>query len=143
MEPPLISGQRLLYWIAWTCKLLRENADASPEDVGYLAGRKERVITRFENGTNWPGELEVIVAAYAEIAGLENSLAPWQIALDLWLEHGTLPMVDRRQEQARQRSDQERIVKQMRDQMTAWLAADHAGPAQMSTAKKTRRAAAE
>jgi transcriptional regulator with XRE-family HTH domain len=141
-DRPPQGGQRLLYWIAWTCRLLREANNASEARVADLAGVSVRVIDRFEQGDNWPRGLETIVAAYADVAGQEHSLKPWQTALDLWYQHGTLPMVSRRDDVQRDKTarTQKQIMEQIRQQVQRGLAEGRGAPARRSTAKKKRQA---
>lgn len=138
---PAKAGERMLAWLAWTGQLLRDQANASIEDVASMAQVSSRIIERFEKGENWPRELEVILAAYANVARLDDSLTPWDVAVDLWRKHGTIPIaVGRRDEQAREQADQKEIVSRVAEQVRRTLATDRAAPVQRSTAKKKTRA---
>lgn len=129
---PPKGGHKLLYWIANTCRLLRDDADASIELVAAAAGESARVLARFEDCDNWPRELEVIVAAYAEVAGLKDSLAPWEIAFDLWHRHGELPTPIRSAGTQRTDTTEKQIMDRIRRQAQQELAARvRPGPAHL------------
>jgi transcriptional regulator with XRE-family HTH domain len=139
-EPPK-AGERMLAWLSWAAELIREQAGASQAEVAVAAGLKgTRAIERFEKGKNWPRDLERIVAAYAEVAGLADTLEPWNVALDLWREHGALPLLSRREEQSRERRTQVETVKNVLEQARRTRHTAPAEPSRKSTATPKRQA---
>lgn len=69
----------LLPHLGLACKEARENAGVRPTGVADSAGYNAMTtITRFEKGTAWPRDPDVVVAAYSETTGVS--------VFDLWDE---------------------------------------------------------
>jgi hypothetical protein len=89
--PP--NGRRFLYWIAEAALAVRAEAHASPERVADLIGVGSPTVKRFEKAQNWPADPDRVMAAYAEVGGLEDPREIYQRALDLWHKHGSKPLL--------------------------------------------------
>jgi transcriptional regulator with XRE-family HTH domain len=89
--PP--AGQRFLYWIAEAALAARTSANASAERVADLIGVGSPTVKRFEQAKHWPADPDRVMAAYAEVAGLDDARQLYQRALDLWYEHGSRPLL--------------------------------------------------
>jgi hypothetical protein len=100
-RPPeeIATGRRMLYWLAQAAK--RARGDERREVVAALADQSKEIIKRFEDAVNWPQKLDQVVAAYAQVGGLEDGRQLWQEALDLWWAHGSKPLTGRRDEATR------------------------------------------
>lgn len=95
----------MLLFLSETAIAARENADEPIEAVAARARRSANAIRNFEAGQSWPQDIDRVMAAYADLADLPDALALWQAALDLWAEHGSAPMLGRRDDaQFRQRA---------------------------------------
>lgn len=92
------SGRRMLLWISEAALAARQDANASIEGIADTAGLSANSIRNFEHGDTWPKNIDRVISAYAEKAGLPDGLALWQAALDLWYEHGSAPMIGRRED---------------------------------------------
>jgi hypothetical protein len=71
-------------WIASVCRDERERVKANRTVVAAKVNRSEDVIRRFETlRGQWSPHTPEIVAAYAELAGVEP-IELWQRAIDSW-----------------------------------------------------------
>src|SRR5687768_1109257 len=87
MELP--PGKRFAFWIAVVCRAAREAAGESQSSVARMVGVQPSMIHRFENAWTWPRNPEQIVAAYALVAGIEDSRDLWEKAISYWKKDGT------------------------------------------------------
>lgn len=92
------AGRRMLLWISEAALAAREEAGASIEGIADAAGLTANSIRNFEHGDTWPKNIDRVISAYADKAGLADGLALWQAALNLWQEHGSAPMIGRRED---------------------------------------------
>lgn len=91
-SPP---GQRFIYWLAKAAQSTREQAGASVLQVAALAGVKtDTTIKRFERAEHWPVDPERFIAAYAQIAGINDPRDIYREAMTLWYEHGSAPALN-------------------------------------------------
>lgn len=89
------AGQRFAHWLGKAAKKTRDDADAHQSEVAGLARMDQRRVDRFEKAQTWPGvEVDRLMAAYAERAGLGDARVIYQRALDLWMQHGQAPALD-------------------------------------------------
>jgi hypothetical protein len=98
------AGQRYLYWLAEAAKQLREHAGVRPETVASIMDVGIHRIDRFEKAENWPRDAERLLAAYAQVVGLDDARDIYQRALDLWYEHGTAPLLSAKDDPATRRA---------------------------------------
>jgi hypothetical protein len=128
------AGATMRFWLANTCKELREQADVRPETVAATAGLSAGQLWRFEAHENWPRHFDRIVWAYATILGADDPRDIWQLALDRWKRHGTVPV----------RGDGPAVrqfTQVVRDQAKRDRAQFRREPGGMPTSKPTRKAA--
>lgn len=138
---PAPPGQRLLVWFALAARATREAADAPPEEVAGVLRMNAETIKRFEKALHWPKEPDQFAAAYAHVAGLDDGRAIYQLALDLWHEHGTKPLLGRRDEPEDGLGPAQRVERIIREQVARDRAGARGGPAAASTPTAKRRAA--
>lgn len=80
------------YWLARAAKQLRKQASVNQVQIASAAGGMDpSTVHRFEEGGRYPQKLDLILAAYAEKTGLEDSRGIYELALELWLTHGNRP----------------------------------------------------
>lgn len=82
------AGRTFIYWLAQSCKKAREEVGLRQQDIPI----NQSMVSRFEGYAKWPKHPESLVQAYAQAIGLKDSRMLWELALDLWLEHGQPPM---------------------------------------------------
>lgn len=87
-RPP---GDKLLFWLGEAALRLREEAGLGPSAVAAKLGKREGTVEAFEKGVNMPRNLEAMLAAYAEVVGLNDSRDIIRDALRLWYEYGEAP----------------------------------------------------
>lgn len=87
------SGARLLTWLGIAAIKTREGANFRREDVASYTGAGIDQISRLERAEQHPRDLERIFAGYAHFAGIDPRDI-YELALELWREHGTAPTVD-------------------------------------------------
>jgi hypothetical protein len=89
------ADRTMLYWMASTCRDLR--ADTALEVVAARAGASVGALRAFERANSWPQahRLDRVIAAYADIAGVDNGDARevWRRALALWEVQGEAPIL--------------------------------------------------
>jgi len=91
---------RFSHWLAFTCKLARENAGTAVAAVSAASGKDQSTIHRFEKEATWSRDPDGMLAAYAKTCGIEDARELWQVALNLWRNHGEVPQL----------SDEDRLV---------------------------------
>lgn len=79
-----MSQDGFLHWIARAAKEARVTAGASEERVADLAGLRAVTIARFENAKHWPHDVDALMHAYAEAAGIADWRDIYDRALELW-----------------------------------------------------------
>lgn len=90
-------AERLAYWLAFACRTARETAEVSMTAISNVAGVEKSTVSLYEKNGRWPRDPEGMVAAYARAINLRDSRELWQIAFNLWVEHGDPPQItDRR-----------------------------------------------
>jgi hypothetical protein len=92
-NPPLPTGQQFAYWLAKAATQVREGAHATPEHVGAAARLRSETVTRFEKAENWPRDLDRLMAAYADVAGIDDARKIFDLALDKWYANGDAPVL--------------------------------------------------
>lgn len=92
-NPPLPTGQQFAYWLAKAAIEVREGAHATPEHVGAAARLRSETVTRFEKVENWPRDLDRLMAAYADVAGIDDARTIFDLALDKWYANGDAPQL--------------------------------------------------
>jgi hypothetical protein len=80
-------ASQLIYWIAALAAGHRIETGMSPEKMSQLTGINAMLLRRFERGEAWPVDLDSILAAYAQIAELEDGRHIVVQAVDAWLTH--------------------------------------------------------
>jgi hypothetical protein len=89
------ADRTMLYWMASTCRQLR--GDTALEVVAARAGASVGALRAFERANSWPQahRLDRVIAAYADIAGIDGADARevWRRALALWEVHGEAPVL--------------------------------------------------
>lgn len=87
-EPPLqgsaAQGRELVYWIAKAAERLRKENDISLALVAGVAGVNQETVKRFEKVERFPAELDVLMVAYAHLAGLDDERDIYHDALEMW-----------------------------------------------------------
>lgn len=81
-------GCTMRYWLADAASEALQKSGARVETVAHMSGVSYTGIYRFLENKAQPREVEKILAAIAEVAGLEDNRALWARALELWYEHG-------------------------------------------------------
>lgn len=80
-------GRTFVYWLAQACKSARTEGGLTQKDIPAVQSR----VSRFEIKAKWPESPEDLVQAYAQALGIRDSRMLWDLALELWLEHGQPP----------------------------------------------------
>lgn len=88
-----LGAERFLPYLAIAAKEAREAAGRNVETVAGLVDRRGRTVERFEKMETVPDDPERLMAAYAQVAGLDDPREIYQRALDLWYEHGSMPVL--------------------------------------------------
>lgn len=138
-SPSSPAGRRLLYWLAKACKEARQAKNVKVEHVAVLAGLSVDSVRRFERAETWPQDPDGLMAAYAELCGIEDALDLYQRALDLWREHGQRPLVGRRDD-ADPGDPQRIIIDAIREQVARGRPGRQNERAEESKPKTTRQA---
>lgn len=73
----------MLSALAHVCRQAREQAGRKRYHVAARVGHTEKTIERFETGRTWPKDIEAMVDAYAQEAGLEP-VELWLRAIEYW-----------------------------------------------------------
>ena len=79
------------YWLARILREARERAQIRRQEIATVAGLDSSTISRFENATSWPQQLDRVVAAYAHLCGISDGRELWSQALHAWQTHGEPP----------------------------------------------------
>ena len=86
-------GAHFRWWLAQAAQEAR--GQATREDIASLSRSGIDKIRRFEAGRTLPQDLDQVIAAYAELAGVNDPREIYQRALDLWYAHGVRPAIGR------------------------------------------------
>ncbi len=138
----------MAFWLARAAKSAREAAGRKQVHVAASANKDQSTIYRFEQGTAWPQDTDLLIAAYADDLEIDPQDI-WQMALDMWKESGSSASVseleERRAARTASRSDGKKKTPKRRAAVAAELTADMSGEAQRTRAqgasgKRTRRA---
>lgn len=101
--PP--SGRTLAYWVALVLKEdLRPKHNIRQSQVAGLLKVDQSTITRFEHGKNLPPDADRYLAAYAQLAQLDDPREIYLMAYDRWVREGAPPLVNEDDETEAQRS---------------------------------------
>lgn len=80
---------RLIYWLARVARETRLKAGLRQEDVGAARGRKQDIVSKFEQGNTWPRNPEVVIDAYARATG-RPAQEIWSEAIRRWRAAGAV-----------------------------------------------------
>lgn len=79
---------QFIYWLAHSCKDIRDQSGAVIADIAREAGKDQSSVFRFEVGqTSWPRDIDVYIAAYAKVCNVSAPQEIWGIALAKWSAH--------------------------------------------------------
>jgi len=85
-------GARFMTWLARAAIESREGSGTRLEDIASRARAGIDQIRRFEAAKSTPREIDRVIAAYAEFAGIADPREIYGRALELWYEHGQAPL---------------------------------------------------
>lgn len=80
-------GRTFIYWLAQACRTARTEGGLNQKDIPAEQSR----VSRLESKARWPEDPEDLVQAYAQALGIRDSRVLWDLALEMWLEHGQPP----------------------------------------------------
>jgi len=88
---PSDHDRSMRYWLSRILREARERAHIRRQEIAIVAGLDASTISRFENATSWPQQLDRLVAAYAQLCGIEDGRELWTQALRSWQTRGSPP----------------------------------------------------
>lgn len=85
-------GRTMRYWLGQTLREARQARGIKLIDIARLADYSDAsALTRFENDETWPNRLDLVIAAYAYMCGIEDGRELWESALKRWRRSGSAP----------------------------------------------------
>lgn len=81
---PAPPARKMQYWLGRSVRAAREAQDVSMARIADALGIRELTIERFELGTHKTRETDQLLAAYAEVLGIEDPLLFYEVAMANW-----------------------------------------------------------
>lgn len=83
----------ILYWIARTCRELRDRRNIHVRDIAAVVQVDQGTVYRFEKAERMPQKVDQIVAAYAYLCGVDDGRDLWATAIHDWKTKGAAPFL--------------------------------------------------
>ena len=89
-----LKRRTMLYWLSRTLRTAREAAGFEIKDVlPFVPVKEVGAIRRFEDAKHWPRQVDIWVAAYAYLLGLDDGRKLWERAVRSYLKDGGAPVL--------------------------------------------------
>lgn len=91
---PAPAQRTMGHWLGLVMREHREREGFKASRVAGLCDADQSTVTRFEKGVHWPGHIDQILAAYAQVLNVEDPRLFYAQALDRWHEEGEAPVIE-------------------------------------------------